>query len=77
MSSAYLTESSPVAYVIVLGIALVAIVVGSLIFTLLLGIPLIALLQTIAGAASLGITLFFLYLFYRLVLAIERISRKL
>ncbi|MFC4544609.1 hypothetical protein ACFO5R_21995 [Halosolutus amylolyticus] len=77
MSSAHPPESGLVAYAIVLGLGLLTIGVGSLVGALLFGIPVTVVIQLLGGVASLVVSLLFLYLFYRLVLAMERIARKL
>lgn len=59
------------------GIVLLAVLLAGFAYVLLLGVRLEVLIQAIVAGLSLGMSVAFLYLFYRLVRAVERISHEL
>lgn len=59
------------------GIVLLTVLLASLAYALLIGVRLEVLIQAVIAGLSFGMSVIFLYLFYRFVRAIERISREL
>ena len=72
MSTARFREAVPAQY----GIVALTVLIVSVFYAFLMG-DLLLWAQMVLATVSLGISLFVVYLFYRLVLAIERISYKL
>lgn len=73
MSATHNNSTIPIRY----GLGVVAILLAGLVLTRVLGVDFVALLWPMFAAISVCLTLAFLYLFFRLVLAIERIANKL
>lgn len=72
MSTVQLSDFDPYRHGLFLGLVAIGILIG-----MLVGVGFFGFVQLLLGALSFAITLAFLYLFYRLVVAVERIEEQL